>query len=268
MDRASGTPPSGEPSFPEEPARYLAELARRVEAVCGAGLVTVSAVGSVALGDYRPGRSDLDVLVVVDERVPGSRVRELPGELRHPGLFCPAAGLELVVYSSEFAAVPSARAGYLLDLNTGSMLPERTSFDPAGSAAFWYVIDRSVAHQSGLRLLGRDPREVVAAPSRQDLLDAVAASLEEHAAGAGHLQDNRVLNACRSLTYLRTRRWVSKPAAAAAVLPSAGAFAPLVSAAVRSHAGPRRSAAELPAAEVRAFLNGVREQVEGEQGER
>ena len=221
-------------------------MGRRTEAVCGKDLVTVAAVGSVALGDYRHGRSDVDVLVVVGDETPELSLRKLAAALRRPHLRCPSAGLELVVYSAEFVAASSQDAGYLLDLNTGSLLPEKTSFDASDSSAFWYVIDRSIAHQSGLPLLGRHPRDVIAAGSRQDLLAAVRSSVREHTAGIGHLPDNRVLNGCRSLMYSRTGRWMPKAAAAEQVLPSAGAFAGLITAALHSFALPqaigRRSA--------------------------
>src|SRR5690606_39804340 len=99
----------------------------------------------------------------------------------HPARECPAAGLELVVYPAGFTARPSGGAGYLMDLNTGPSLPERVSYDPRKASAFWYVLDRSIAHQSGLRLTGRPVRDVIAAPDRAGVLDALRASVREHA---------------------------------------------------------------------------------------
>ncbi|MEV4331839.1 aminoglycoside adenylyltransferase domain-containing protein [Streptomyces sp. NPDC049597] len=241
---------------------YLDELSLRIEAVCGRDLVTVAAVGSVALGDYRHGRSDVDIMVVVGDETPALSLRKLAAVLRHPDLRCPAAGLELVVYPAEFVAIPSQDAGYLLDLNTGPLLPEKTSFDAADSPAFWYVIDRSIAHQSGRPLFGRHPRDVIAPGSRQDLLAAVRSSVRDHAAGIGHLPDNRVLNGCRSLVYARTGRWTSKRAAAEQVLSSADAFAGLLTAALHSFSLPRQSAVDLPAADVTAFMGWVLREVE------
>src|SRR5215211_567999 len=46
---------------------YLKEIARRLSAILGEALVGVYAGGSYALGGYEPGRSDLDVAVVVRE---------------------------------------------------------------------------------------------------------------------------------------------------------------------------------------------------------
>ncbi|MER7449498.1 hypothetical protein ABTW96_04345 [Nocardia beijingensis] len=164
-------------------------------------------MGSVALADYRHGRSDVDVVIVVDPSLPAQALRDLAESLAHPALPCPAAGLELVVYGADFVAAPSDAAGYLMDLNTGPMLPNRVSFDPAESSAFWYVIDRSIAHQTGRLLYGTPVRQIMAAPSRRDVHAALLASVREHAGGAGHLGDNRVLNGCRAVAFCRTGRW-------------------------------------------------------------
>jgi hypothetical protein len=243
--------------LPAELRPYLAELVHRTRALCGPHLVSVLAVGSVALGDYRHGRSDVDVTVVVTPSLPGPVLPELAGALAHPALPCPAAGLELVVYDSGFAARPSGEAGYLLDLNTGDALPAKVSDDPRDSPPFWYVIDRSLARQSGLALYGPPAREVIAAPGRPALLAALRASVREHAEGEGHLADNRVLNGCRSLMFCRTGRWLPKRRAARAVAGADAEFRPLVEAALHSFERPRGEALPLPVAEVRRFLEHV-----------
>lgn len=249
--------------LPAELCAYLDELVAHARTVCGTGLVSVIAVGSLALDDYRHGRSDVDVTIVVDPSLPEQALRELAEVLAHPRLHCPAPGLELVVYGRDFAGRPSGEAGYLLDLNTGPMLPNRASFDAARSPAFWYVIDRSVARQAGLTLFGRPAREVIAAPERAELFAALRASVREHSDGEGHLADNRVLNGCRSMAFCRTGRWVAKRRAAAEVAAYEEDFRPLIEAAVRSFERPRSSPASLPADEVREFLVRVRERVEG-----
>ncbi|MFF0227283.1 aminoglycoside adenylyltransferase domain-containing protein [Streptomyces sp. NPDC004629] len=249
-------------AVPAEVRDYLEELVRRTSAVCGPRLVSVVGVGSLALGDYRHGRSDIDVTVVVDPALPRPALRELAGTLAHPGLRCPAAGLELVVYAADFAARPAGEAGYLLDLNTGALLPNRVGFDATRSPTFWYVIDRSVAHQCGVPLYGRPAREAIVAPRPPELLTAIRASLREHSDGEGHLADNRVLNGCRSVVFCRTGRWQAKRAAAHEIATAEADFRPLIEAAVRSFERPRAAAEPLPGAAVRAFLTWARERVD------
>ncbi len=249
---------------------YLDELVHRTRAVCGRHLVSVLAVGSLALGDYRHGRSDVDVTVVVDGTLPREALPGLARTLAHPALDCPAAGLELVVYPAGFAARPSGGAGYLMDLNTGPFLPERVSHDAGETPAFWYVLDRSVAHQAGLALFGRPVRDVIAAPPRADVLTALRASVREHTEGEGHVADNRVLNGCRSVVYCRTGHWFAKRRAAEIVAASEAGFRPLLTDALRSFERPRQHALPLPAGAVGEFLawvaGRVDEAVEAEGG--
>ncbi|MET8558775.1 aminoglycoside adenylyltransferase domain-containing protein [Streptomyces sp. NPDC004959] len=249
-------------AVPAEVRPYLRELVRRTRAVCGPRLTGVVAVGSLALGDYRNGRSDIDVTVVVEGSPDTKVLRELADVLDHRRLPCPATGLELVVYPADFACTPSGEAGFLLDLNTGSQLPGRAAFDTAGTPSFWYVIDRSVAHQDGIALYGPPASEVIAAPPASDLYAAIRASVREHGDGEGHLADNRVLNGCRSVVYCRTGRWLAKRDAAGQVAAAEEDFRPLIEAAVRSFGRPRSAALSLPGPQVRAFLTWVRARVE------
>ncbi|MET9402536.1 aminoglycoside adenylyltransferase domain-containing protein [Kitasatospora sp. NPDC002965] len=249
-------------SIPAELRTYLAELVRRTRSVCGPHLVSVLAVGSVALGDYRHGRSDVDVVVVVEPDLPAPTLRELAGELAHPRLPCPAAGLELVVYGADFAARPSGAPGYLLNLNTGPLLPDRADHDTSGAPAFWFVIDRSIAHRAGITLWGEAACQVIAEPDPADVSAALRACVREHADGEGHLADNRVLNGCRALVYRRTGRWKAKREAARTTAAAEPGFRPLIESALRSFEQPRPATATLPAADVRAFLSWVRERLE------
>ncbi|MBF6175747.1 aminoglycoside adenylyltransferase domain-containing protein [Nocardia blacklockiae] len=247
-------------ALPAELRWYLAELVRHTHAVCGERLVSVFAVGSVALGDYRHGRSDVDVTVVAEPSLPGRAVIELAKTLT--GLDCPAAGLELVLYDADVAREPSDRAGYRLNLNTGPLLPHRADFDPSRTPGFWFVIDRAIAHQSGRLLYGRPVREVLAAPPDAAQLAAVLDSVRAHADDDGHLADNRVLNGCRAVVFCRTGRWDAKRAAAQAITRSEPRFRALLDAALFSFGQPRSAPLPLPPEQVREFLSWVRATVE------
>ncbi|WP_051132892.1 aminoglycoside adenylyltransferase domain-containing protein [Nocardia paucivorans] len=250
------------PPLPVELRPYLGELVRRTRSVCGTDLITVCVVGSIALGDYRHDRSDVDVVVVVAPSLPDHALRDLATALGHPALPCPATGLELVVYGADFTARPSAEAGFLLNLNTGSLLPNRADFDTTRAPAFWFVIDRSIALQSGRLLYGKPIDQVMTAPSRRDLVSAVLDSVHEHSDADGHLADNRVLNGCRAVVFCRTGRWMAKRHAARMIADSESAFRPLVTTALQSFRHPRSIPSPvLPMAEVRAFLGWARERV-------
>lgn len=248
-----GASGSGNSAVPPVVRGYLDTLVARTAEVYGRFSVGVYAVGSLALGDYRHGRSDIDIAVIVSPAAPGEAARALARVLAHPELPCPATGLELVVYAADFVATPSPRAGYLLNLNTGPDLPSVADLDAGRATDFWFVLDRAVAHRCGLALAGPPVRDVIAAPLPEQLLAAIADSVREHATGPGHLADNRVLNGCRAVVFCRTGQWTAKRAAGRAIAAVEPRFRPLIRAALRSFDRPRAAAETLPADAVRDF---------------
>jgi Domain of unknown function (DUF4111)/Nucleotidyltransferase domain len=241
--------------IPEEVTAYLYAVTARVRDVFGERVVGLYTTGSLALGDYRPGRSDIDLIAVVAGSPNLDLRRQLVRQLDHRVLACPAAGLEFVLYPLTTVSQPSLEAGYLINFNTGSALPPVTSFDPGDGPAFWYAIDRAITRQSGTALYGPPAPQLFAALPFEELLRVLIAAVEAHSdPHEGHLLDNAVLNGCRALSFARDRRWYSKIDAAERTLPIVGAFAPLVSAAIVSFSSGRQHSATLDPVTVRAFL--------------
>jgi hypothetical protein len=124
---------------------YLADLTDTAREVLGDDLVAAYGAGSVGMGDYHPGRCDIDVVLVCEEVVALERKQALVSRLRHEELPCPARGLEL---------------------NTGARMPFRATYvvdeRPAADGRFWYGLDRSILHQSGHRIFGPPPAEMFA----------------------------------------------------------------------------------------------------------
>jgi hypothetical protein len=192
---------------------YLAALAGRAREVLGERLVGVYAGGSLALGAYEHGRSDLDVVLVVDARLSRETKEALVAALRHESLPCPARGLELVVYTRAVATSGGVGADFELNLNTGQAMPFRAdfAFDPE-VGSHWFAIDRAIIRERGLAVTGPPTRDVFAQIPRSLLLPVVVESLRWHEGGEA-LGDDAVLNACRALRYARTGSWTSKPEA-------------------------------------------------------
>jgi hypothetical protein len=242
-------------TIPEQVNGYLRAVTRRVRDVFGDHVVGVYTTGSLALGGYRPGRSDIDLMAVVDGSPDLDRRRQLVRQLDHQELACPAAGLEFVLYPLTTVSQPTVTAGYLLNLNTGPALPPVASFDPGDGPAFWYPIDRAITYQSGEPLYGPPAADLFVALPFADLLGVVIASVKAHSDPQQEdLLDNAVLNGCRALSFARDRRWYAKLDAAERILPIAGGFAPLVAASVDSFNSGRRPATALDRDTVRAFL--------------
>lgn len=183
---------------PPELAGYLDTLVAELGRV--APLEAVYLVGSAAVGAYEPGRSDVDVVAVTTRSLSLAERRTLAAAAE--AIPCPARKLELVVYRRGSTA-------WELNLNTG----EHVGFDPEEEPSFWFVLDRAIAEQHALPLLG---------PSWGELFDpvpdeAIEAALDEAAAFDGW-DDERgaALAAARARIWRETGRWASKREAAAA----------------------------------------------------
>jgi hypothetical protein len=238
-------------------SNYLASVCERLRGVLAPDLVGVYAGGSWALGDYLPGRSDLDLAVVVRRSLSAEAPGELAARLRHESLPCPARLLELVVYLEDTARSASAGADFELNLNTGAATPMAVQTKGAsdGVAEHWFPIDRSMLSQAGIALRGPPAEEVFAPIPPPELLPVVADSVRWH---RDHLDEpgNAVLNACRALRYADDGRWCSKPAAARWAIARGLAPDDLVTQAIRARArgsalDPSRVAGFLQSAESR-----------------
>lgn len=193
------------------PAAYVAEIVARARDVLGGDLRGVCLMGSAALGDYRPGRSDIDVAVVADRPLPLVAREALVGALEHDALPCPARGLELVTYDPAGLAHPAGPA-YLINLNTGPRMDHQVSFDPADNPRFWFTLDVAIGRTLGRTLLGPPPADLF--PELPDPLIRGAAreSLDWWSANGGH-PFTAVLAACVAWRWSETGTWSSKGAA-------------------------------------------------------
>ncbi|MDG4781799.1 nucleotidyltransferase domain-containing protein [Micromonospora sp. WMMD961] len=249
--------------------RYLDNLVAAARDVLGADLAGAYAAGSVGLGAYQPGRSDVDVALVSAGPLPEAAKRALVARLRHEALPCPARGLELVAYGRAVAASGTPEPAFEIELNTGSAMPFRCTLDPADRPAadgrFWYGLDRSILHQSGLPLLGPPAAEVFADLAPADLRRLLVEALnwwlalptpsdDQPAPGT----EDAVLGACRSLVRHRYGVWLGKVAAGQRLV-DAGDPAEVIRRAIAArHGGPPPTGAQ-----ARAFQQRVRDEIAG-----
>lgn len=184
---------------PRELAGYLDELVDRMSE--HAELHAVYLLGSAAGGGYEQGRSDVDVVAVTARSLGEDEKRALAEAA--DSLPCPARKLELVVYSL-------GRDRHEINLNTG----EKVSFDPEEDPAFWFVLDRAIAEQHSLALLGPPWSDVFEPVAREAVLAALDEALDwqEREEPLGR---SSVLNACRAWMWLESGEWGSKSEAAA-----------------------------------------------------
>jgi len=190
---------------------YLDEVRRRVEEIVDA--VGVYVGGSVALGAYQPGHSDLDVAVVTrGASLPWPVKDAFVTRLRHESLHCPTRGLELVVYSADEAASLEVAPSFQVNLNTGPRMRFRVDFAPDPTEPNWFAIDRAILREHAVVLTGPPANQVFGEVPRRFLLSVLADVLRWHSENGAPTTDT-VLNACRALRYAATNEWSSKTSA-------------------------------------------------------
>ena len=190
--------------MPVTPA--LRDYLDRLVARLGDRVVGAYAVGSLALGAYEPGRSDVDVLAVVDSRLTAGELLAIAERCSHRALPCPARKLELVVIGA--AEARAGRPDWQLNLNTGEGIDDHVGLDPAAEPRHWFVLDLALAHEHGIALSGAPARELVAAPGRAVVEEAQAAAVAWYA--RNEPGSAAVLAACRAWHWQETGRFVAK----------------------------------------------------------
>jgi hypothetical protein len=180
--------------------RFGRGVAAHLEAQLGTGLVGAWFVGSIALGGYVPGESDVDIVAVAPEGVAEDVKRAIADDLLELAPTCPARGLELTLYRLEVATSLPEGADFEVNVNGGPRMPTSVHLDPRSEPGFWYVLDRAIAHRCGVAITGAPAREVFADAPRQTLLGAMVESMRWH---RRHERATlySVLNACRAWRY-------------------------------------------------------------------
>jgi hypothetical protein len=240
-----------------EAVSYGRAVAGRLQEILGDGLRGAYLSGSVALGGYVPGQSDIDLFAVCRHSLEVEEKQTVAEIISYEAANCPTRGMEFVLYSQEAVTEPSPSPRFEINLNAGPQMDYHLSFDPASEPSHWFVLDVSIVGQYGLRLIGPPPREVFAPIPRPWLLEALVDSLEWHADHETLLHYS-VLNACRSWRYAEEGVMSSKDEAAAWALSHAEDPSIIDSALAVRRGNHCRS---LDPAEVRAFVLGVKARI-------
>ena len=230
--------------IPVELQRQTDALTRHLSGWLGGASVGVYVHGSICLGDYIPGRSDLDVLIVTDRRLATGERAEFARYLLT--IHNRPAPIELsIVYTGhlrpwqhptpcQFHFSEYWRERYTRFLAEGDFSSPLLSTDFTDSDIACHA---ALTRQSGICLAGRPACDVLPEVPIGDFWDSIAGELETFQFtdyGPQYLASN-ILTLCRIWSFARLRRILTKRAAglwAAPLLPDACANA--VTAAVSS----------------------------------
>jgi len=192
-------------------SRHIRAIARRLEARLQS-LVAIYVCGSAVLGDFHPGRSDVDLVAVCVDRVGPASSRRLARMVRKA---CSrwAIGVDLSVMTTE-AAAESSDPWYEFHLNTSVDVERHFGEEPL---ARWLHIYIANCRRYGATIVGPPATEVFAPVPRPRLLEVL---LEQTQMESGWRQPHvRVLNACRTWRYLSENAFCSRSAGGRWALP-------------------------------------------------
>ncbi len=169
-------------------------------------LVGVCVHGSAVLGDFIPGSSDLDVLVVVQDDVDGAVLERITDALASDRSM-PASGLEASVVARTAAASPAPPWPFFVHVTTAPKDPKvvsgRTqSGDPD------LILHYAVARERGWSATGPPPVELFGSIPTSIVLQQTADELRWAASNAS--ASYAVLNVCRALCFSLEGRLCSK----------------------------------------------------------
>ena len=186
MPNHSPTPPGDAAASAQEALRFAEALAGSCAQALGPTVASVILHGSLTLGDYLPGRSDIDLLVVVDDPLTDAQVDGLTEAVAAHRPQAPGAGSGLHVERRH----PGER-----DL----------------------VVEFSMCRAHGRSLLGAAPAELIGEVPPEWVLavgDAQLADWQAIGDDPKHAELT-VLTTCRIWRFAEEGRFSSKPAAGA-----------------------------------------------------
>jgi hypothetical protein len=206
--------------------RFADQLAWRCADAVGHAARSVILHGSLTLGDFTPGRSDIDLLLIVANALSDDELAALRDGVTAVGDAAPAC-VDLRVVTRQTAAAPAPRPVMEAAFR---LRPRRTNDVETRMAEPDVVPELSIARAHGRSLLGLAP-EAVIGPVPGEWVLAVAdrqlATWERLTDDAEHAE-LMVLTACRIWRFAVERVHGSKAAAARWALerdPSLGAVA-------------------------------------------
>jgi Nucleotidyltransferase domain len=106
-----------------EVAEFGGHVAEALDRTLGGEVVGVYFVGSVALGGYVPGESDIDMVAVSRAALARTRRHAVASAVVEASAACPTRGLELTVYRHDVAVSPPAGADFEVNANGGPGMP-------------------------------------------------------------------------------------------------------------------------------------------------
>src|ERR1017187_7162638 len=118
-----------------EAAVFGDQVAEALARTLGTDLAGVYFVGSVALGGYIPGESDIDIAAVSSAALTDPQRQSVASAVVEASAAWPARGLEFTLYRREVAGSRPAGADFEVNANGGPHMPTAVHMDQIGRAS-------------------------------------------------------------------------------------------------------------------------------------
>jgi predicted nucleotidyltransferase len=220
----------------------LDHLAQRLKAIFGPRLVGFYLTGSLSYGDFDPGRSDIDLLVVLKSTATAGETAAIEKLHKETENDFPKWKGRI-----ECSYIPLTILKELLPPAAPRPYFGNGIFYPEAEYGHEWIINQFHLYHDGIALLGPEFRTLLSAPvdindvrtaCRRDLYKEWVPKLTApQELDDPHLQSYIVLNLCRILCTVRTGRALSKKAAAAWACEEYPRWAPLIHTAEDWHYG-------------------------------
>lgn len=186
---------------PQDVVQFGHRVIASLQATLDEPLIGAYFVGSIALGGYVAGESDIDIVAVSERRVLDQEKPRIAGAIVDAASSCPTRGLEFTLYRKDVVEREPEGADFEVNANGGPRMDESVHLDAGREPRFWYVFDRAIAHRCGVPLVGPPPAELFADVPRRKLLEAMSESMRWH---REHEKATlySVLNACRAWRFV------------------------------------------------------------------
>jgi streptomycin 3"-adenylyltransferase len=229
---------------PRSVTSLLGRIGERFRHLLGENLVGVYLHGSLAFGCFNPDASDVDVLVVVRDRLDAATKRRIADALIALSRDAPAKGVEVSVVTQ--ASLRDFRHPTPYEFHFSHAWIERYAADEVDFEAERTDPDLAahltVVRERGVRLVGAPIAEVIPPIPRHAYLRSIANDAADAGRNLAADPVSGVLNLCRVLAFIREGlvtskaeggRWAARHAPAG--------FVPLVRAALDAYAQADRS---------------------------
>lgn len=251
------------PPLPGLVRAYAGLVTEAISQTLGKNLMGVVTTGSLALNDFMPDDSDIDLIAISRRPLSPAERRDLPARIDDEVLPCPATGLDLIVFSRQQVSCLPRPMSFELAVTTG----DRWGLDVVGAGLDEeMLLDLEISRRHGATLHGPEPEALLKEVPAERLRAALLVALKwqrDNLFNTRH--DPRgaegVLAACRARHWLDTGDLVAKTAAGRR-LAQVPVYGPLAGAALARRTGRKRTS--LRGKDVRELMADIIAKLEGD----